>query len=82
MDGNRGAGAGEEMRGPHAALAARLAQRDPGRSFVLGTPATAGWHTVFGIGADVRSDTHNLRQNLIVDPDLLIWCAKLTAIVF
>lgn len=24
------------MRGPHAALAARLAARDPGRSFVLG----------------------------------------------
>lgn len=33
-----GTGAGEEMRGPHAALAARLAQRDPGRSFVLGAP--------------------------------------------
>ena len=30
------AGGGEEMRGPHAALAARLAQRDAGRSFVLG----------------------------------------------
>lgn len=26
----------EEMRGPHAALAVRLAQRDPGRAFVLG----------------------------------------------
>jgi hypothetical protein len=33
-----GTGGGEEMRGPHAALAARLAQRDPGRSFVLGAP--------------------------------------------
>lgn len=27
---------GEEVRGPHAALAVRLSQRDPGRTFVLG----------------------------------------------
>ena len=26
----------EEVRGPHASLAVRLSQRDPGRSFVLG----------------------------------------------
>lgn len=26
----------EEVRGPHAALAVKLAQRDPGRVFVLG----------------------------------------------
>ncbi len=32
-----GTGGGEEMRGPHAALAGAPAQRDPGRSFVLGT---------------------------------------------
>ena len=26
----------EDVKGPHAALAVRLSQRDPGRSFVLG----------------------------------------------
>jgi DNA polymerase delta subunit 1 len=26
----------EDVKGPHAALAVRLQQRDPGRSFVLG----------------------------------------------
>ncbi len=29
-------GGGEEVRGPHAALAVKLAQRDPGRPFLLG----------------------------------------------
>lgn len=35
FDPGEGAGGGE-VRGPHAALAVRLSQRDPGRSFVLG----------------------------------------------
>jgi DNA polymerase delta subunit 1 len=26
---------GEDVKGPHASLAVRLSQRDPGRSFVL-----------------------------------------------
>jgi DNA polymerase delta subunit 1 len=34
--GGGGAAAGSEVRGPHASLAVRLTQRDPGRSFVLG----------------------------------------------
>jgi len=34
--GGGGGGAGGEVRGPHANLAVRLTQRDPGRSFVLG----------------------------------------------
>ena len=29
-------GSQEDVKGPHAALAVRLSQRDPGRSFVLG----------------------------------------------
>lgn len=34
---NAAAGASQEdVKGPHAALAVRLSQRDPGRSFVLG----------------------------------------------
>jgi DNA polymerase delta subunit 1 len=34
--GGGAAAEGEEVRGPHAALAVRLSRRDPGRSFVLG----------------------------------------------
>lgn len=35
-EGYAAADPGEEVRGPHASLAVRLTQRDPGRSFVLG----------------------------------------------
>jgi DNA polymerase delta subunit 1 len=31
-----GGGGDEEVRGPHAALAVKLAQRDPGKRFLLG----------------------------------------------